>query len=63
MYLGMAMMLAGLGGLLGTLTPFAVVPAFVCIISARFIPPEERAMEETFGQAYRQYRNRVRRWI
>jgi protein-S-isoprenylcysteine O-methyltransferase Ste14 len=63
MYVGMIAALAGLAALLGTLAPALVVPAFAAVIRLRFIPAEEKAMAQTFGQAYEQYRKRVRRWL
>lgn len=63
MYAGMAAVLFGLAVFLGSVTPFAVVPAFVAAMEAKFIPAEERAMEETFGEEWREYAGRVRRWI
>ena len=62
MYLGMVVILIGLGVLLGSVAPWVVVPAFV-LVAAKFMSVEEKAMEETFGQAYRDYRRRVRRWL
>lgn len=62
MYLGMVLILVGLGVVLGSVSPWVVVPAFVCV-AVRFVAVEEKAMEETFGQAYRDYRKRVRRWL
>jgi protein-S-isoprenylcysteine O-methyltransferase Ste14 len=32
-------------------------------MESRFIGAEEKSMEETFGDAYREYKARVRRWI
>ena len=63
MYLGMTAILLGLCLLLGTITPFVVVPLFVLILSVVFIPAEERAMQERFDQEYRAYCQRVRRWL
>jgi protein-S-isoprenylcysteine O-methyltransferase Ste14 len=63
MYLGMTALLAGLAVLLGTLTSMIVIPLFVLLMAVRFIPVEERMMEETFGDAYRSYRKRVRSWL
>jgi len=61
MYVGAVLMLAGLGVLLGTLTPFVVPPAVFVLLRVRFIGPEERNMERHFGEAYAEYRRRVRR--
>ena len=63
MYLGMALVLVGVGVMLGTLGPLVVVPAFVWAMEVAFIRAEERDMEAVFGEEYRAYRRRVRRWI
>jgi protein-S-isoprenylcysteine O-methyltransferase Ste14 len=63
MYLGMMVILVGLGMVLGSLAPFAVVPAFALLIEHRFIRREEAMLEETFGAAYAEYRSKVRRWL
>ena len=63
MYVGMVVMLMGVAVLLGSVTPWALVLAFAVVIDRRFIVFEEKAMEETFGDAYRQYKKRVRHWI
>ncbi len=62
-YLGLVLILAGIWIALGTLTPVAVIPLFIAWISFGFIRIEERMMEEAFGEAYRDYCRRVRRWI
>ena len=63
MYLGMVIMLVGLGVVLGSIAPFAFVPAFVLLIEHRFIRREEAMLESTFGAAYAEYRSKVRKWI
>ena len=63
MYLGLALSLFGLAVWLGTLTPFLVIPLFVWVITARFIYGEEQRLEARFGDQYRAYKARVRRWI
>lgn len=62
-YLGLVLALIGIGLLLGTLSPFVVVPVFICLIQQRFIQPEEAELEKTFGSAYGQYKRQVRRWL
>ena len=62
-YLGLVLALIGAGLLLGTLSPFVVVPVFIWLIQQRFIQPEEAALEKTFGSAYGQYKRQVRRWL
>ena len=63
MYLAMSGILLGAAIFLGSLTPFIVIPAFMAIISERFIEPEEAKLEAAFGAAYLEYKTRVRRWL
>jgi protein-S-isoprenylcysteine O-methyltransferase Ste14 len=63
MYLGFALILAGLAILMGTVTPFGVVAVFVALIETKFVRVEEKTMADTFGDAWRAYEARVRRWI
>ncbi len=62
-YLGMVVFLASVAVLLGTRTPLLVLPLFVYLITNQFIVNEEVMLEERFGEAYREYRRRVRRWL
>jgi len=62
-YLAMIAGLLGIGVVLGSATPFAMVPVFAAIIRLRFIPMEEEMLEDTFGNIYRDYKSRVRRWL
>lgn len=45
--------------------PLAVllIPVFMAVIQRWQIVPEERALEERFGPAFRSYRDRVPRWL
>lgn len=63
MYLGMLMILLGWAVYLAQ--PLALLPvaAFVVLIEVMQIRPEEKALEEKFGEDYRSYKKRVRRWI
>jgi len=63
MYLGMTLLLLGLGVFLGTLTPLLLVPVFPVLMEMVFIRPEERMLEKTFGGTYQTYKTNVRRWI
>lgn len=63
MYLGMVLILAGAAVLMGTVTPLAVIPLFVVIITYLFLVEEERMLADRFGEAYADYRGKVRRWI
>ena len=63
MYLGMVCVLIGTATALGSLMPWFVVPIFIWLISSLFIAHEEAMLEATFGDAYLEYRRRVRRWL
>ena len=63
MYLGMVTALTGAAVLFGTLSAFLPIPIFVWIIQANFIRGEERFLEEIFGEPYRAYKKKVRRWL
>ncbi|MEJ2148848.1 MAG: isoprenylcysteine carboxylmethyltransferase family protein [Chloroflexota bacterium] len=63
MYLGFVLVLVGVALQLGTLTPWIVVLAFVVLMDVLFIRPEEDMLEETFGQAFLDYKRRTRRWL
>jgi protein-S-isoprenylcysteine O-methyltransferase Ste14 len=62
MYLGSLLLLIGWAIGLGTLSPWLVLPGFAMFTSVAQIAPEERALEERFGENYLAYRQRVRRW-
>jgi len=63
MYLGMVLALVGIAIVLGSATPWLVVPLFVWLVTERFIIREERKLEATFGQQYYDYKVKVRRWV
>jgi protein-S-isoprenylcysteine O-methyltransferase Ste14 len=63
MYAGMLLAMIGGVVMLGSLTPALAVPAFAWLLRTRFIAHEERVLAERFGDDYRVYRRRVRRWI
>ena len=62
-YVGMVLMLSGVAVGLGSLSPWFGVPLFILAIATDVIPAEEAMLEETFGEEYRAYRLRVRRWV
>ena len=55
MYFGMALILLGIGALLGSATPFAVVPVLTVLLDRIFIVREEQMLEDSFGDQFRQY--------
>lgn len=63
MYLGLSILLLGWAGWLGTLSGFFVLPVFVALVTYQQILPEERALEDLFGEEYVRYRHTVRRWL
>ena len=63
MYVGLLFILLGIAVLLGSLSPFFLVPAFYFVITEMQIKPEEKVLEEKFCEEYLAYKNRVRRWL
>ena len=63
MYLGIVLILLGIAIFLGSLTPYLVVFLFAIFIDIVFIRFEEKKLEETFGEAWLEYKKSVRRWI
>lgn len=63
MYLGMSLCLVALAVKTANLTAFLCVPAFMLYITRYQIIPEERIIEAKFGEQFRHYKSRVRRWI
>ena len=62
-YFGMVLLLAGQATVLGSLGPWVMIPLFIWIIRRNIIPVEEAILSGTFGDEYRQYQDRVRRWV
>jgi protein-S-isoprenylcysteine O-methyltransferase Ste14 len=63
MYLGLVVTLVGVWLVLGTLSPLLPMIVFVWIIEMQFIRGEEQFLDEIFGEQYRSYKLRVRRWL
>lgn len=63
MYLSLALLLCAWAMYLSHLLAWVGLPLFVCIINYLQIIPEEKVLEEKFGQNYLQYKKQVRRWI
>jgi protein-S-isoprenylcysteine O-methyltransferase Ste14 len=62
-YLGDWFLLAGVSLLLGTFWPLVFAPLIWIMIRFGVIRHEETHLEAKFGDAYRDYKARVRRWI
>lgn len=63
MYVGFTALLLGLAVVAGTALPLLSVVIAFLLFNARFAIPEERHMQEQFGDEYRDYKSRVRRWL
>ena len=63
MYLGLATTLFGLAIFFGSIVMLLAPVVFFAVIDRMVIPREEETMERLFGQDYRDYMYRVRRWI
>ena len=63
MYLGMLLVLLAWAAFLASPASLAGVIAFVIYMRHFQIRPEEAALTSLFGQAYLEYRQRVRRWL
>lgn len=63
MYLGMSLLLFGAGFILGSITSFAGAILFILSMEIRFIPMEEKLMQEQFGKDFDNYKKKVNRWL
>ena len=63
MYVGIILMLSGIACFFGTVGPWLVIPVLGILLDVIFVRREEEKMELIFGDAYRRYKTRVRRWI
>jgi protein-S-isoprenylcysteine O-methyltransferase Ste14 len=62
-YLGLAMIYAGIAALRNSLWAILLLPLVLLVIQREVIGREERYLERTFGEEYRDYKARVRRWV
>jgi len=63
MYVAMALVVIGAGVWANTLWPLLLLPAVLPAIDRGVIAREERYLERKFGEEYRAYKSRVRRWL
>ncbi|WP_129671574.1 isoprenylcysteine carboxylmethyltransferase family protein [Candidatus Chloroploca sp. Khr17] len=63
MYVGMALALLSIITLTGSIVALAMVPAFCVYMTNYQIKPEERMLQQTFGETYLKYMLSVRRWL
>lgn len=63
MYLGMAFILTGCAFLFGNIGAFLILPLYISTMNYLQIKPEEKVLENNFGESYLSYKKSVRRWI
>jgi protein-S-isoprenylcysteine O-methyltransferase Ste14 len=63
MYCGMFMVLLGVSVCFMNVFSMLIPFLFIAIIRIAFIPVEEKMMCDVFGQAYLDYKQKVRRWV
>lgn len=63
MYLGMAGIYSGLALGMNSVSAIVLLPIVIVIIRSQVIAAEETYMAKTFGAAYRDYCDQVRRWL
>jgi protein-S-isoprenylcysteine O-methyltransferase Ste14 len=63
MYVGMAVLYAALAVAFGVLWALVTLAGVLLVIRWSVIAREERYLDRAFGEGYREYRSRVRRWI
>jgi protein-S-isoprenylcysteine O-methyltransferase Ste14 len=63
MYVGMALLYVALAFAFGVMWALLLLPAVILVIDRFVIAREEPYLERKFGQSYRDYTLRVRRWL
>jgi protein-S-isoprenylcysteine O-methyltransferase Ste14 len=63
MYLGFVLILLGIAVLLGSAMPLALVLLFAVLMDRTYVRLEETMLKERFGDAWKAYTRRVRRWV
>tara|TARA_A100000164_G_C21924563_1_gene782373 strand:+ start:1803 stop:2207 length:405 start_codon:yes stop_codon:yes gene_type:complete len=63
MYLGLLLILLSIAIYLKNYISLLFIPLFILFITKNQILPEEKTLENIFGERYKNYKNKVRRWI
>lgn len=63
MYVGFTLLYLGIGFLANSVWPLLLLPLVLVVMHFGVIVREEAYLERLFGEEYRSYRRRVRRWI
>jgi protein-S-isoprenylcysteine O-methyltransferase Ste14 len=62
-YLALTLIYAGLALAVDSLWPLAALPLLLAVMHFGVVRREEAYLEQKFGDTYREYRTRVRRWV
>jgi protein-S-isoprenylcysteine O-methyltransferase Ste14 len=62
-YISLAVMYTGLSVAFNTFWPLAFLIFAIVIVDRKIILQEEKFLEKKFGEGYRSYKLKVRRWI
>jgi protein-S-isoprenylcysteine O-methyltransferase Ste14 len=63
MYLGMVFLYIALAFALGVIWALAVLPVVIAVVDGYVISTEECYLEMKYGDEYREYKRRTRRWL
>ena len=63
LYISLTLFYVGVALIFNAVIPILVLPLLLVVVHLGIIRREERYLEAKFGDQYRQYRARVRRWI
>jgi protein-S-isoprenylcysteine O-methyltransferase Ste14 len=63
MYVWITLLYVGVAIWVNTVWPLPFLPVILIVMHYGVIVREEAYLERTFGEEYRQYRQRVRRWL
>ncbi len=63
LYVGMALIYSGVAARANALPAALLLPAVLHLVDRGVVRREERYLEDKFGEEYRRYKGRVRRWI
>ena len=63
MYVGLALLYLGITCFIGNWWNIIFLPLLIIIIQEYIIKREEKYLELAFGQQYKEYKNKTRRWL
>jgi protein-S-isoprenylcysteine O-methyltransferase Ste14 len=63
MYVGFILIMSGTAWILGSASPWLVIPPFVLILAVGYVRREEQMLVATFGPLWLTYKSRTHRWL